>query len=213
MIHSVALNTTNKTLLTRKASSVPHTILAPVPCGRGNIYSSVYVDGMSLLSCHVTHSCNLPLNTTQTSPPYSTFVHTLASLSSSPHTSSLLLPHTTSLPPPHSHTSFLSLCHLLHTSSFPHHPHTPSSPLPTTITLPHFPRHSHTPSSPIPSHPSTHGIHNDCAESPPLHHCGDGETDHVQTKDDAQSKKELPVLQGLVRKEGTQTTQAKARGP
>ena len=130
-----------------------------------------------------------------------------------PHTSSMLLPHTTSLPPLHSHTSFLSLHHLLHTSSFPHHPHTPSSPLPTTITLPHFPRHSHTPSSPIPSHPSTHGIHNDCAESPPLHHCGDGETDHVQTKDDAQSKKELPVLQGLVRKEGTQTTQAKARGP
>jgi len=136
MIHSVALNTTNKTLLTRKASSVPHTILAPVPCGRGNIYSSVYVDGMSLLSCHVTHSCSLPLNTTQT-PPYSTFVHTLASLSSShpthPPCFSPTLPHS------------LLCTHTLH-SSLITISYTPP-PFPITHTLP-----------PLPSPPLSHSL-------------------------------------------------------
>ena len=136
MMHSVALNTTNKTLLTRKASSVPHTILAPVPCGRGNIYSSVYVNGMALLSCHVTHSCSLPLNTTQT-PPYSTFVHTLASLSSShpthPPCFSPTLPHS------------LLCTHTLHSSLFTISYTLP--PFPITHTLP-----------PLPSPPLSHSL-------------------------------------------------------
>ena len=189
-------------------------MLAPVPCSRGSICRWHVTLTASLPTPHA-----LPLPTPLSytpSPPY--HPHTPHTLPASPPfthyptpssalTHSLPLPSpslTHSLSPPHhSHTPFLSP---------PHHSHTPF------LSPPH---HSHTPSSPLPPHPlplpslhcTTHGIHNYCAESPPLHHCGDGETDHVQAKDDAQSKKELPVLPGLVRKERTQTTQTKAKIP
>ena len=207
MMHSVALNTTNNTLLTRKASSVPHTMLAPVPCGRWSICRWHVTLTASLPTPH-TLPLPTPLSYTP-SPPYH------------PH------PPTPSLPLLHSHTTPLLPLHSHTPSPPPHHSHTPSSPLPITHTLslpsPSLTHslplsspsltHSHL-SLPLPSlHCTTHGIHNDCAESPPLHHCGDGETDHVQAKDDAQSKKELSVLPGLVRKERTQTTQTKAKIP
>ena len=85
------------------------------------------------------HSYSLPPNTTHTSPPYSTFVHTLYSLSPSPppHPPCLSSIHTL----PHSflctHTLFLSP---------PHHSHTPS-PLPITHTL-----------TPLPSPSLTHSL-------------------------------------------------------
>ena len=230
MMHSVALNTTNNTLLTRKASSVPHTMLAPVPCGRWSICRWHVTLTASLPTPH-TLPLPTPLSYTP-SPPYHPHPpHTLPAsppfthyptpssaltLSSSP----LPITHTLPLPYP-------SLTHSL--LSPPHHSHTPSSPSQSLthslLSPPHHshtpflspPHHSHSPSPtplPLPSiHCTTHGIHNDCAESPPLHHCGDGETDHVQAKDDAQSKKELSVLPGLVRKERTQTTQTKAKTP
>ena len=189
MMHSVALNTTNNTLLTRKASSVPHTLLAPVPCGR-----------WSICRWHVTLTASLP---TPHTLPLPTPLSYTPSHHSHTHSSPLPITHTLPpLPPNHSHTpsSPLPITHTL-----------PSSLLPITHTLPPLP-----PPTPLPLpsiHCTTHGIHNDCAESPPLHHCGDGETDHVLAKDDAQSKKELSVLPGLVRKERTQTTQTKAKIP
>ena len=293
MMHSVALNTTNNTLLTRKASSVPHTMLAPVPCGRGSICrwhvtltaslptphtlplptplsytpSPPYhphppTPSLPLLHSHTTpllplHSHSLPLpspslthslspphhsHTLFLSPPHHShtpsplpITHTLPLPSPSLTHSLLSLPITHTLPPlpspslthslsppHHSHTPFLSPPHHTHSLLPPHHSHTPSSPLPITHTLPSsLLTITHTlpplpPPTPLPLpslHCTTHGIHNDCAESPPLHHCGDGETDHVQAKDDAQSKKELSVLPGLVRKERTQTTQTKAKSP
>ena len=277
MMHSVALNTTNNTLLTRKASSVPHTMLAPVPCGRWSICrwhvtltaslptpyalplptplsytpsppyhphpphtlpaSPPFTHYPTLSSPHHSHTHSSPLPITHTLPPLP------PSLTHSPLPSPSLT-HSLLSPPHHSHThsSPLPITHTLPPLP-PNHSHTHSSPLPITHTLPPLPpNHSHTPSSPLPIthtlpsslltithtlpplppptplplpsiHCTTHGIHNDCAESPPLHHCGDGETDHVQAKDDAQSKKELSVLPGLVRKERTQTTQTKAKIP
>ena len=212
MMHSVALNTTNNTLLTRKASSVPHTMLAPVPCGRWSVCRWHVTLTASLPTPH-TLPLPTPLSYTP-SPPY----HPHPPTPSLP----LLHSHTTPLLPLHSHSLPLPSPSLTHSLSPPHHSHTHSSPLPITHTLPSSllpithtlpPLPPPTP-LPLPSiHCTTHGIHNDCAESPPLHHCGDGETDHVQAKDDAQSKKELSVLPGLVRKERTQTAQTKAKIP
>ena len=301
MMHSVALNTTNNTLLTRKASSVPHTMLAPVPCGRWSICRWHVTLTTSLPTPHTLPlptplsytpsppyhphppTPSLPLlhsflctHTLFLSPPHHShtpsplpITHTLPSsplpITHTPSSPSPSLTHSLLSPPHHSHTPFLSTPHHSHTPflSPPHHTHsllslsithtlpplpspslTHSLPLPSpSHTLPPLPlHHSHTPSSPLPIthtlpssllpithtlpplppptplplpslHCTTHGIHNDCTESPPLHHCGDGETDHVQAKDDAQSKKELSVLPGLVRKERTQTTQTKAKIP
>ena len=116
------------------------------------------------------HSYSLPPNTTCNSPPYSTFVHTLSSLSPShtphppclssihtlPHTflcthtlpsSPLPITHTLSLPSPSlTHSLPLPSPSLTHSLlSPPHHSHTPF------LSPPH---HSHTPSSPLPPHPS-----------------------------------------------------------
>ena len=109
------------------------------------------------------HSYSLPPNTTHTSPPYSTFVHTLSSLSPSPppHPPCLSSIHTL----PHSflctHTLFLSP---------PHHSHTPS-PLPITHTLPPLPSPSLTHSLPLSSPSLTHSLsptHHSHTPSSPL---------------------------------------------
>ena len=89
------------------------------------------------------HSYSLPPNTTRTSPPYSTFVHTLSSLSPSP-------PHTLPASPPFTHypTPSSALTHSL--LSPPHHTHSlPLSSPSLTHSILYLPPH------PSPSHPST----------------------------------------------------------